>query len=547
MEDLKYQVNPSLWTKYLKGEMGIWGEHDIQELLQLAGSVDQESRQKALKSLGEKWNVLEGRDANNEKVIVRDLCEEFEALPEDVKESILINLLSIEITRGCNGGCYYCYYGEKKGVSHKYSFESLIKFFGKYGDQIQDKAMLRPYLFLDSDPLDYKDGDKRFVDLYREVIKTCPRIVETLSTSLPPGTEKDLVDLVCEIALTTLENHWQSPSRLRLSVGKHNVKRMEACLQIAEKILLEKVGSKEVVREVLWKVLEISPRSEDMGLQKVGPLRTDDIEFADAGSAACMDGFVLSPDNSRNAMLVANTPFDPFGEADLDLSESGGKVIMRDSLFGYYLRLTEGEGFDLLDIMLNKGDALLSDAVYSDGTVVGYDYEEYDLSFRERDLYLSRSILSLNYGLCLLEEASLSGKIDREKRGKLYEKMESDFRDKARTVSSQLEKYDVASRGSTAEIRSRFEYFQSLWEMYKTKFELVFDLREEMGELAASFLVVIINKIDRNNIDSMEDMVVDIGRLTPNNREAIGRFVEKYFGKDSQKDRLVRKMSRLSV
>lgn len=102
------------------------GEIPLDELFPMSGSIDPNISDEATKEVRKKWNLEPERDAQYAPTV--DIMEQFKDFEEYDVKMILRKLVAIQLTTGCNGGCRFCAFGKKKGVTEKYSFESLKKF-----------------------------------------------------------------------------------------------------------------------------------------------------------------------------------------------------------------------------------------------------------------------------------------------------------------------------------------------------------------------------------------------------------------------------------
>lgn len=495
-------VLPSVWAGLKKAELKVPGSIDVDKLLVIAGSVDPEVRLRALDQLDKYWNSQPMVDANDKEVIVGDLLEEIEKLPEKLRKDFLENLVAIELTRGCNGGCFFCNYGRKRGVTHKFNFVSIGKFLDKYGSNINEDAKWAT-LHLNSDPLDYKDGSKRFVDVYRLAKEKCPKIVEHISTALPPGTEKDFINLV----LAVVDDHFHDTniSKIRVSISTHNAKRIEATLKVIEAMLTTKfskggMNGEEVTREVLNSLISIDIRSDEIGIKNVGSVYKKQENGSDLSSPVCNDGTVLSVDQTRCVAMVASTSLDTSGQIDLPVENH--RVITRDSLWSYLVQ--EGD-YKRLKEHLEYNSVLMQPIVMSDGTTLGEISPGKEISTRDLEIYLSRQAVSIHYGLELLKNFLGS---DSTSRNALLDALTKQYNEKKLEVvvqvglaRKQIEEKDVAQL-------PRYDYLESIWNLNVDKMDLILGIcekKEDLGEkrmLARSLLVV----LDQIGLDTFENI-----------------------------------------
>lgn len=96
----------------------------------------------------------------------------------------------IQMTDGCSVGCSWCYLNAKPFIEKKIVFRSYQKFIKLYGRKLPE--LMR--LYWASDPFDWYEDDKSYVDLVREfykVVKNSNYIMTV--TSIPAGTEVTLI------------------------------------------------------------------------------------------------------------------------------------------------------------------------------------------------------------------------------------------------------------------------------------------------------------------------------------------------------------------
>jgi hypothetical protein len=207
-----YNVTSSEPFTSIREELGIQ-PLNIDWLRAQAGSQDPQKAAEAKRKLSILWEIQPERDAKNART--ENLLEQFERFSEDERRLILTNLVGLQLTEGCNGGCYFCLFGAKKGVTVKYSFSSIKAFFEKYGDIVNQNMGL----YWDSDPFDYRDTDEQgnlrtFVDVYQVFREKQPETHHYISTSIPKGGGDDFIKFM----LYAFEE-----DRLRKQAGKNPV------------------------------------------------------------------------------------------------------------------------------------------------------------------------------------------------------------------------------------------------------------------------------------------------------------------------------------
>lgn len=234
-------------------------------------------------------------------------------------------MVAIQLTDGCNGGCYFCLFGIKRGVTHKFTYESIERFLKKYGYILgTDNHTLA--LYWDSDPFDYQDGEKNFNDIYALAARHVPHhsviTNQLVSTALPRGGQEQFVNFIKSRVEANIFLGSPLP-RVRISISKHNVHRVETSLEVVVELLKASLSRDQFSKaeEILAQMISVVVRDE-AAIQTLGPLIDKADKFTSLGSISCADGFVLSPANPRNIAVVAATPFCPSGQIDIPLDIS---------------------------------------------------------------------------------------------------------------------------------------------------------------------------------------------------------------------------------
>lgn len=212
---------------------------DLIPIVMATGSSSNTVRTAARDVLNTAFILQAEVDANDERVTTHNMIEEFERTfkTQEDRTIAILHLSGIEYTRGCNGGCADCYFGRKKGVTAKYTYESIKAFIIKYGPEIQRKSIAPTVIsYTDNDFLDWKDignDGSRYtaVDIYRLYREyDITRMMHGLTTSVPKGSQHEFVELMKEAVKDTLQ-HKHSFESIRISVWKHNIRRIESCFE----------------------------------------------------------------------------------------------------------------------------------------------------------------------------------------------------------------------------------------------------------------------------------------------------------------------------
>ncbi len=99
----------------------------------------------------------------------------------------------IQMTDGCTVACAWCYLNAQPYVQYSISYESIRQFIRKYAARLPEPVRF----YWASDPLDWYDGEKSYVDLvaeFHDVTGFKKGLVTT--TSLPMGAELTLLRLI---------------------------------------------------------------------------------------------------------------------------------------------------------------------------------------------------------------------------------------------------------------------------------------------------------------------------------------------------------------
>ncbi|MEI6533322.1 MAG: hypothetical protein WCO06_05785 [Candidatus Roizmanbacteria bacterium] len=164
---------------------------DVELLTAQAGSQDVLLANQARKELDRKWDLTPENDSLNVPTV--DLMAQLEPFSEEARKRLANNLVAIQLTEGCNGNCPFCLFGNKKGVSAKYSASSVHRYLREYSNEIPKSLAL----YWDSDPFDYREEVEGkvldFTDIYKEWRSMRPTEFQYVSTAIPRGGKKVLL------------------------------------------------------------------------------------------------------------------------------------------------------------------------------------------------------------------------------------------------------------------------------------------------------------------------------------------------------------------
>ncbi len=503
----------------------------LSELKYLSASADPEARAQAQEMLQKMWFLQPEHSANAETVRVHDLLEMFESFDEPTQTAILKNIVAIECTQGCNGGCQYCFLGEKpRGISDKFSFTSLVAFFTKYGARLQEYAPYRVYPYFNSDLLDYRDGDKTALDVYKLFDDTCPLLVRVLNTSLPVGSQEVFVDLVLEIV-----DLWKKdrvpPTTINLTISGHTAQRAEFCLQLIENALEQKGLTKVEIDHILKQV--ISLKFKDMktgkGLQLVAKLLDRQPEMEDVGSPACLDGVVLSPGNVRSVAMVAATPIHRTGSYDLPVQS--GKLFVFDSIWNYlHTESYDSSARSAIDLLIKNQVVFMESIVTHTGEVFGDDAQWTD---EQRAAHLdailvniAREALAIQYFLQTFThfcgQSASQSQLDQ-----FVTLAKQRWQEKSIYISQIFER--IAHVAIESQQETQVEYSKELHKLLAAKVNLLFDTYDKRGARYAKRLGSVLSHVGARLSTRLNELVSDL--LTPPTGEfSATAFTEKYWG-----------------
>lgn len=108
-------------------------------------------------------------------------------------QAIMRSCHLIQMTDGCTVACSWCYLNAQPYIQYAISFASFRRFLKKYARFLPDPTRF----YWASDPLDWYDGEKSYLDLIIEFYKATGNIRSLVTTtSLPMGTEMTFLRLI---------------------------------------------------------------------------------------------------------------------------------------------------------------------------------------------------------------------------------------------------------------------------------------------------------------------------------------------------------------
>lgn len=322
---------------------------DIDLLRLQAASVDVSVASVSKRLLRTKWDLSPELDSS--RAVSIDIKEQLAPFSSSELRVIFKNLVSIQLTEGCNGNCPFCMLGVKYGVTAKYSFESIRTLFEEYSEEMSDNPFL---LYWDSDPFDYRDDDKSFFDVYKLYRQTWPNYSQYISTAIPRGGESDFIAFMVSLASDFYDGTDTYVSPVRISISQHNIQRVEATLLALSNQLLESGYTQRDINNFYNNTILTVGRFDNF-LLPLGPYikKADDIK--DTYSTACRDGVVISPISCQAIMMTAATVYEPSGQKSMELLPgqvtSFVPVKMREE---HYAKFIFGETSILLRTQLKQ-------------------------------------------------------------------------------------------------------------------------------------------------------------------------------------------------
>jgi hypothetical protein len=359
---------------------------DIDLLKAQAGSHDPQLSNVSQRVLRSKWNLESDRDTINAES--RDINDQLKDFSSDELNVIFKNLVGLQLTEGCNGACPFCLFGPKSGVTAKYSFESLETLFHDKSDLLSENPFL---LYWNSDPFDYRDGDKSFVDVYKLYRQTLPNNSQYISTAIPRGSEGDFIKFMLYFAQEQERNDGKNKRIIpvRMSLTQQNIQRIESTISELTKQLLANGYGQSDINTFFSRVLSTVGRFDNF-LLPLGPNIKNADDIKNTFSIACRDGVVIAPDSCQAIMMTAATTYEPSGQASIALIPGQAKsqvpIKIREE---HYAKFTIGLKPLSLRTKLRQTMLPIIKNVYG---------EEYSLSnkYADANLKLGREAASIN-------------------------------------------------------------------------------------------------------------------------------------------------------
>jgi hypothetical protein len=477
---------------------------DIDALRAATASTDPDIARKADIQLNAHWQLQPEMDP--ERAPTHDLLGILDCFYKSEREYLIRSLSGLQLTRGCNGGCHFCLFGRKKGVEAKFEFGSIQRFLEKYGGSINNYTGL----YWDSDPLDYRDGEHSFVDVYRlwkEVKPDCPPYI---STTIPKGSAQAFEDLITYTIKEYTEGEPLPEKGLRISLAKHNVQRIEAIFRKLTEKLIALGYKKKDINNFYEHYINVTNRYEN--ISPLGALigRADDIR--DIVSPACMDGVVIEPGGQKSVraiMMTIPTIYEPSGETSIPIYPGTipHRVPARVAITSYRGFIDEHdmtrrihEGRILLPPIKNLfgGEYILDDPMDTFALQLGR--ETLAVGSLIRDLH------AIPYIKCVAKRP-----LDEKQR--FINKAASEFRLReieTRKIIDKAKQY-LKDNELTPEQQEKLRYYILITEVYLTEMDFIADQVEAGKNLALiTTLAGMFRKVGRDQVDKLPQLMEGI-------------------------------------
>ncbi|MDP2585846.1 MAG: hypothetical protein Q8P29_03120 [Candidatus Levybacteria bacterium] len=512
IEQVKYNNYPLIESISSKRKQLELERIDVFLLKAQVGSLDPQISNKANRILRAKWDMNPELDANQSESI--DINEQLAVFSHDELRVMFKNLVGIQLTEGCNGNCSFCMFDNKKGVTAKYSYNSLETLFREKFDMMTE----HPFgLYWNSDPFDYRDGDHSFVDVYKLYREALPNQSYYISTAMPRGGEADFIKFMSYLASVQYAPEGiQFP--IRLSLTQQNIQRVETTLEMLAIRLLEEGHSQADINN-LFKHVPVARRFDNSILPIGGFIdRADDIR--DTFSTACRDGIIIAPKSCHAIVMTAATIYEPSGQKNIELipGKANDQIPLRVSDEQYAIPPTFGE--KTLKYRTNERRAMLPIVRTANGEI-------YTLNRNKEDkcLKLGREVASLTR---LIHNYSAVPKLELDPPISVTEKNDylrictEAFRERQVYVQSLVAEAEDSLRATSLleKDMKEIKYYVLLTKVYLMKMDFLAEQFEQGKSInAISFMANALEQIGRSEIDKLPEIIralseIDIDKKT---------------------------------
>lgn len=437
---------------------------DVSMLKFLATSSDKGEADKALRMLRTKWNSDPTEQDKRIKTV--DIMEQFGKYSQEERRSILSNIVAIQLTKGCKGDCPFCLFGQKKGVEEKYSFQSIKNFFKEYKSNIDTNIAF----YWDSDPFDWEDGDKTFVDIYKVYRESFPQKYMYISTTIPKGSQESFIEFMRYAAkeYINVTKDTFSDAYIRISLAKHNASRVDATLKQLVTHLKTDGLSNEQISDFFMNAVFASDRF-DSQIVNMGALIHKHDDYSEMDNPACRDGVVFTPDKIKAIAVTAPTMYESSGQWEHELIPGEAEGLIPRKMFVPDFEMPDTET-ELLTRMSEK-DFMLPNIRRFDN----YDLLPQDPVERYK-LLLGRNIYSLGLTLetisYLYNQNNLL-KVDETDKEAFIRQILTTHTRRQPQYEQYISEVEIAITNANEADKKMLEYYKSLFIAYKTKMDFL--------------------------------------------------------------------------
>jgi hypothetical protein len=486
---------------------------NLAQLKMQAGSSDIETSKEARRKLMQYFDLSPERSANQAETI--DLMEAFGSFPEEIQQKILSGVVGIQLTEGCNGRCAFCMFGKKKGVEAKFSYDSIREFLKTYGSKMRSEDKTGIFQYWDSDPFDYQDGEKRYKDVYQDWRKNLPDRLVTVSTTIPKGSVEDFIDFT-DMLFEKFRSHEDDPEhtadepcKIRVSVGNHNIQRVESVMKEIKQQWISKGFSEDQTQRFLRKHITISPRLDDK-LVSLGDQIGDHDDFADVSSPVCEDGVVITPKGFHAVTMTAATIYQPSGEYRMSITPTmDSRLIPKRLNIGYF------QGMHFMGHLAGRvelGQVLFPQPIQNGRFLLEIDLQDESENFAFK---LGRWCFSLNgmiKDISDLEYARDAIQTPDDIKRKFLELCSHHVRSRTKEISQTISHArELATKESDDPAKDKLEYYAVLTEVYQKKIELITKMIDDNVEM--KLIVAVANalkEVTKENVTRLPEVITNL-------------------------------------
>lgn len=504
----------------LRQEMEIPQSERMSVAYVMAGSIDPNERARALEAIESEWALEEESSAEHAESV--DIMQQIELIPEQAREEFVRNLSIIQLTEGCNGKCPFCYLGKKKGVTSKYSYESLKCFFEKYGSRIGTGTPSRQLIpYWDSDPFDYRDGDKSFLDIYKMFKSNSVAGRMGIFTSVPIGGQRDFILFMVDICEQAIDaDDYKTFPVTYISVARHNFDRVQASIGYARQTLLGKgYGPEEIDRQIAL-LFPLAPRTSAT-IFNAGPQLIDRADpYREITSPACKDGTVMSPKNIKHIFVQSATIYNPSGQREFVLDPEKIEELMPEDINTAYYdpQYTNGsEGFEnfrhRIQNRVGEGEIFLKLPRTIHGKTIDVS-EMFDDPVEQDVFVLSRLALSFDIFMNNLPQVEKGFSSGHSRLG-AYDYLSAAATEFEQLVEQGVERVNninVLLQGELAEdVRDKLEYYVSLYELRVSQLKYIF--KDSKPSSSAFFAARVFTNIGAHQVPRLHEIMENMKQI----------------------------------